>query len=357
MIFIVIENFIFFSTIFAVVGFLIALIVRNLNNRLFSLTPFSELRFYTLAIVVPPLLALWLVVGALLPQLWVANDLFLEAHAGSVHEIHLFGDLTMEFEPFLAVATVLLILTIIAAAVLRAINAYLRLNQLLGSLEMPSDSPQTAHMELLKEVSHEHDLKVALIWSDRPFTFVWGLWRTKLIISSGLLSALSLEELEGVLAHEVAHHNRKDNFFNSLFSAIGYLSLVFPLTQILLGWRKEMIEFVCDGIASRKTTAPLEVASALVKLSRISRSMELPFSANAFFLKRERSVEKRIMCLMELDDKPGILGTTYSTVERPPKFELAAIFLMFGATLIALFALAPLAVHRVAESLFFLFTY
>jgi Zn-dependent protease with chaperone function len=47
--------------------------------------------------------------------------------------------------------------------------------------------------------------------SDYPLSFVWGYRRTKLVLSSGLLNALTPEELAGVLEHEAAHHRRLDN--------------------------------------------------------------------------------------------------------------------------------------------------
>jgi Zn-dependent protease with chaperone function len=40
---------------------------------------------------------------------------------------------------------------------------------------------------------------------------VWGYFRSKLIVSTGLLNALTKEELIAVLEHEAAHHARRDN--------------------------------------------------------------------------------------------------------------------------------------------------
>jgi Zn-dependent protease with chaperone function len=37
-----------------------------------------------------------------------------------------------------------------------------------------------------------------------PFSFVWGYFRSKLVVSTGLLNALTKEELVVVLEHEAA---------------------------------------------------------------------------------------------------------------------------------------------------------
>lgn len=353
MIFSIIENFIFFSTIFALGGFLSAFLVKTAaENNWLKITPFALTRFYAFAVALPPVLSLWLVLAALLPEIWLGADSFKAVHSAPVHELHLFGDITESFEPFLAIGTILLILAIICGAVWKSVRGYLRLGKVLECLEIPTGAPAREHLRIIEEFSRRYDLKIGLVSSQKPFTFVWGFWNTKLIISSGLLDVLTDNELRGVIEHEAAHHKRRDNFFKSILSALSCLSLAFPLTRLVLRWKSEQIEFICDEIASAKTAAPLEIASALVKLSRSASSnlTEMPL-ASAFFTRSEKTIEKRVRRLLHLDD---LLSGSINIhrLEKLPKIEFGGAVLIFCATLIYALSLAPLAVHRAAELLF-----
>ncbi len=56
-----------------------------------------------------------------------------------------------------------------------------------------------------------HGIGVGLVFSNYPFSFVWGYLRSKLVVSTGLLNTLSSTELAALLEHEAAHHARRDN--------------------------------------------------------------------------------------------------------------------------------------------------
>jgi Zn-dependent protease with chaperone function len=353
LIFSIIENFIFFSTIFAAGGFLSAFILKVADDvNWLKISPFLLARLFAVAVFLPPVLALWLVLAALLPQLWLGTDLFNTIHPAPHHEFHLFGDITESFEPYLSIATVALIFTIIAAAIMKSVRGYRRLGSVLESLEIPTAAPTTKQLEIIEDISDRYYLKTGLITSRRPFTFVWGFWRTKLIVSSGLLESLTDEELRGVVEHEAAHHTRRDNSFKSILLAVSYFSLAFPLTRQIIKWQAEQIELVCDEIAASKTKAPLEIASALVKLSRKTDSAFAEMSlATAFFTKGEKTIEKRVKRLIYLEDAPHSTSSIHY-LEKPPKLEFGGTVFAFSATLIAVLTLAPLAVHRAAEFLF-----
>ncbi len=98
-----IGNFVLFSTLIALIVFAVALIVRQITIREMWLPQVKILsRFYTAALVIPPLAALWLVAAALLPRLWLTPEAFAAEHSAPLHQLHLFGELTVALEPALA---------------------------------------------------------------------------------------------------------------------------------------------------------------------------------------------------------------------------------------------------------------
>ncbi len=353
MIFSIFENFIFFSTIFALAAFFPAYWLKTAaESKWLRISPLTLTRVYAVAVLLPPVISLWLVLAALLPKILLGTEEFYSAHPAPVHELHLFGDITHNFEPFLAIGTLLLILTILFGAVWKSARGYLRLRKILECLEIPTVAPTHEQLNIIEAFSSRYKLKIGIVSSRKPFTFVWGFWDTKLIISSGLLDVLSVEELRGVIEHEAAHHTRRDNFFKSALSAASCFSLAFPLTRLVLRWQAEQIEFICDEIAAAKSGAPLDIASALVKLSRnpAANFTEMSWTA-AFFSRREKTVEKRVKRLIFLDDILPEMKNIYR-LEKLPKTEFSAAAFVFCTTLFAVLSLAPLDVHRATEFLF-----
>ena len=112
-----IENFVLFSTLFALVMFAVALIVRQITIReMWRPRAESLSRFYTAALVIPPLASLWLVSAALLPRLWLTPEAFAAEHSAPLHQLHLLGELTVALEPALAYAMALFVVVIAAVA-------------------------------------------------------------------------------------------------------------------------------------------------------------------------------------------------------------------------------------------------
>ena len=106
--------------------------------------------------------------------------------------------------------------------------------------------------------------------SDYPFSFIWGYLRSKLIVSTGLLNALTKDELIAVLEHEAAHHTRRDNLLKWALTICRYATPRVPLTAMLYRWLNEQIEMVCDEVAVRRSASPIDLAGALVRLKRLT---------------------------------------------------------------------------------------
>src|SRR6266581_863648 len=268
------ENFLCFGTAFALASFAIARMIRAAaRGQRVAMRPRTLARLYTLALVVPPLASAWLVAAALLPRWWSGEHEFHASHPGPAHSFHLIGALTDRLEPALAYAVVL---TVVGTALFLAWSTacgHRRLAWAVGRLQLTGVPPPAAHVAMAEKAARRHGLDVGLVQSDYPMSFVWGVRRSKLVLSTGLLATLTPEELTGVLEHEAAHHVRRDNFVKLGLAACAHASLAAPLGRRLLRWRSEQVELLCDEIAAARGSAPLDIAEALVKVRRRTRAL------------------------------------------------------------------------------------
>ena len=340
----VVENFVLLSTIFAIVCFALAGAAKLLvRHRVCELRTNTLIRLYTWTLILPPVLALWIVAAAFLPEFWMP-DAFNAAHS-TPHELHLLGDLTARVEPTLAY---MMLLFAAGAGLFTAFSgwqSYMRVARLISRLQMNAEPAELHQIARVEETATRYGFQVGLVMSDYPFSFVWGFTRSKLIVSTGLLRTLTESELIGLLEHEAAHHQRRDNLIKLALSFSTYASLAFVLTRHVLTWRGLAVERVCDEVAASRTKAPLEIASALVKLRR--GTSRTPVTASSFIAEDISSFHSRVSRLI---DSEG--GDTSSTTVGGSQAPLAIAFsLLFVVSLFVSTYFFPLAFHRTVESL------
>ena len=340
----IVENFVLLSTIFAVVSFAGAGGAKLLVQRAsYELRTNTLIRVYTWAVVLPPVLALWIVAAAFLPEFWMP-EAFNAAHS-TPHELHLLGDLTAKVEPTLAY---MMLLFAAGAGLLTAWSAwhsYRRVAQLISRLQMNAEPAEPHQIARVEETAQRYGFQIGLVVSDYPFSFVWGFTRSKLIVSTGLLRTLNGSELVGLLEHEAAHHERCDNLIKLVLSFCAYASLAFVLSRRLLTWRGLEVERLCDEVAASRTKAPLDIASALVKLRR--RTSRMPVTASSFIAEDISSFHSRVSRLIESE---GAKTSITSGPVSPRQIAIGFSLLFVGSLFISTYFF-PLGFHRTVESL------
>jgi Zn-dependent protease with chaperone function len=349
-----IENFVLFSTAWALVMFALALAMRRLiasdgwRPRADTVT-----RLYMAALVLPPIGSLWLVTSAFLPRLWLTPEAFEAVHSAPSHQLHLLGELTVGLEPTLSYALALFVVVISVFALWSNAAGSWRVGRVIKRLDLNAAAPPEQQVALVNEIAARSGLAVGLVMTDYPLSFVWGFRRSKLILSSGLLRTLTAKELTGVLEHESEHHARRDNVFKMLLSVCTYTSLVFPLSRLILRWRATEVEVLCDEVAAARTLAPLELAEALVKLRRqtISGSVEpvSPAVVSGFVSGNTQMLHYRLNRLLSLVDSIPVAEEPGS--HRYAKRATAFFIVASLVTLLGTFIFAPLSVHHAAETL------
>jgi Zn-dependent protease with chaperone function len=345
-----VENFILFSTLLAVCGFVIAIAVRlSAESRWRRWQPETLAGIYSTAVVLPPFVAAWLTAAAFLPEWWLGEAAFDAAHPQPLHRLHLLGELTARLEPTLAYVIVSLIAASFITATCFSLRGYLRLNNLIERLDATARPPSPQTLGMIQEFASESEMRIGLVMSDHPFSFVWGFHRSRLVLSSGLLNSLTPDELRGVIAHEAAHDSRRDNLVKLAFSLCGYASLAFPLTRWVLRWRAEQVELLCDEVAAARTALPLDIAGALIKLRRKAVT-PTPAIASGFFPLHVPGLERRVQRLLDLSDALPAPARMVA-LSCPHLHKAIFIATISVLALLAVSLVAPLAVHEATEAL------
>ncbi len=254
----------------------------------------------------------------------------------------------------------LFVVVIAIVAALSNMRSTWRVSRVIRQLDMRAVQPPAEHVALVNEVARKAGLSVGLVMSDYPLSFVWGLRHSKLILSSGLLRTLTVAELKGVLEHEAAHHVRRDNLSKLLLSVFGYSSLALPLSRLIVSWRGAEVEMICDEVAATRTSEPLEIAEALVKLRRqtmvggIASDLTPTHAvASSFVSNSARTFQRRVNRLLTLVDDP----VSASAPETQSYGTWTSVFLLASGliTLSAMLLSAPLSVHHATEALIRIF--
>jgi beta-lactamase regulating signal transducer with metallopeptidase domain len=107
-----------------------------------------------------------------------------------------------------------------------------------------------------------------------------GIWRSVVLLPASALTSLSPEQLEVVLAHELAHIRRADYLWNMLQTMIETLFFFHPAVWWVSRNLREQRELCCDDAALECCTDPLTYATALLCLeeergSRLRLAMAL----------------------------------------------------------------------------------
>ena len=113
---------------------------------------------------------------------------------------------------------------------------------------------------------------IYLIDSSYPVAAVTGLFRTRLLISTRIVSECTPRELDAVIRHEAAHVHRRDNLVRA---AMRYLPdpllLMRAGRELQTDWAAAAEEAADDEAAGPRVEARTELAAALVRVARMAQ--------------------------------------------------------------------------------------
>lgn len=141
------------------------------------------------------------------------------------------------------------------------------------------------------------------------YAFTSGVLKPKIYLSTGLCSHLTTKELLAVTVHEACHTKDKAPLKLFIVRMFHALNFFLPINSYLLNGYIAASEMAADDAALHTSGEPLELAGALVKLSR-HNNMDILSSA-VLFSKGTAIVEDRLRRLLSPETPPPHSGNRY----------------------------------------------
>jgi len=142
--------------------------------------------------------------------------------------------------------------------------------------------------------------RIRICLSNRPLALTAGLFHPTIFLSQWMLKHLDQQELEAVLAHELAHVAQHDTLI--MLSAIVLRDAFFYLPSSQRAYRhlQQEKELLCDEQAANVTHRPLALASALTKvwLHAVENPSFTHFGAAHSLLEGHETITHRIERLL-----------------------------------------------------------
>jgi beta-lactamase regulating signal transducer with metallopeptidase domain len=183
---------------------------------------------------------------------------------------HLFDPLCIRTAPlwdhFLDIGVIVLFAgSIVGSAILAAIRLVLM------HITM-KHQPTMCHPSLETRVKHfavqqgMASIRVRVVSFSRPQALIYGIWQPTLLLSAWMEEHLDPEELEAVLAHELAHIRRVDYLINWIALFVRDAFFYLPPVRAIYTQLQQERELACDDLVTQMTHRPLALASALTKV-------------------------------------------------------------------------------------------
>ena len=177
-----------------------------------------------------------------------------------------------------------------------------------------SRSVSTRVLQVCRALEHRLGLDRAIAycecqWLETPAVIGW--FRPVVFLPVTVLTGLSEEQLEAIIAHELAHIRRLDAFVNAFQVGVETLLFYHPAVWWLNKRIRAEREHCCDEIAVAVCGNPVEYARALTRLEELRSAPVLAMAANRSPL-TERVV--RVLGLKTFGDGMRGLGLTVSIV-------------------------------------------
>jgi Zn-dependent protease with chaperone function len=139
------------------------------------------------------------------------------------------------------------------------------------------------------------------------------------VISEKLLSLLKEDEMEAVLAHELAHVKNSDTALKAMVTAYRTALPQDPVIRLVEAAFHREREIVADETAARATQKPLSLASALLKIYEAFPKNNLRsygtlsiLGGGTTLLSRHPPITHRINLLIHLAEVYGVTATPTS---------------------------------------------
>lgn len=218
---------------------------------------------------------------------------------------------------------------LLGISLVRAFWSQRKVHQVMA-LVKPSQDPILN--DLVQRLAGLLGLKTPLIasyHSQTPYAATL-FWRTPIILlSSWMLQNLDEEQLEAVIAHELAHIHRRDNLMVTLGGILK--DVLFFLPTMRQAWLRFLVdlEMAADDVAVLVTQKPAALASAILQVHQAQPKMAFTYGIS-YFTPDYQQIEARVERLLASDVHrvAGIASIRFSTLLFGKDILISAAIMM-----------------------------
>jgi len=195
--------------------------------------------------------------------------------------------------------TTLFVLVLLASAAwagVRRLLAWGRTRRLVAS-SVPYRPEHWPALEMALTALPHCRQRLRTVATSRAVACTVGLWRHQILLSAGLLTALSPAEIRAVVSHEWGHVSRRDPLRLVLLRWCSELLWFLPIVRVLALESARAMEEAADDVAVVLTEQPLDLAAALVKAAQ---AQALPNWSAVPALGEELGVTARVERLLDV---------------------------------------------------------
>lgn len=163
-----------------------------------------------------------------------------------------------------------------------------------------------------KSIAQRIGVPSAELWLSKgaiPISFALHTDKPIVVMSEKLLSLLEKDELEAVMAHELAHIRNSDTTLKALVTAYKIALPIDPIVRLVEAAFHREREMAADETAVKTTKKPLSLASALLKIYEAFPKGNLTeygtlsiLGAGSTLLSRHPPIRQRVNRLIRLAD-------------------------------------------------------
>ena len=195
----------------------------------------------------------------------------------------------------------------------RMAGGFVHLNHLRNYDNFPPDQLlQKKLNSLIRQTPLKHSVKImesALV----KVPILLGHLKPLILIPIGTINLLTEEEVEAVLAHELAHIIRRDFSMNIFFTLVEILFYYHPGVWLMAATVRTERENCCDDLALFLCKNPLAYARALYKLEAAHKATRLPGLALSFSSQKKQLLHRVRRILNQPQNKSNIMEKLITT--------------------------------------------
>ncbi|AZN39869.1 M56 family metallopeptidase [Paenibacillus albus] len=179
--------------------------------------------------------------------------------------------------------------------------------------------------ELTYAIGEEHALApnaISIIDHEDSIAMTIGLFRPRIVLSTGLIGALSETELHAVIAHEKLHLRRRHPLSVFLLSLIGIALWYIPIYSWFIRKYKVLIELMADRHAMQATGGAADLGSALLILLKRGQASPVVLGSVSF---ADNAINLRLKHLIDPHYKPSLTPPIFTCIISSLVFAFIAL--------------------------------